>query len=282
MQDVQLTNRTVYGIQLQASQYFKVPMEIKAHSTLNEKLNIQQNFTAIDTEKLHVNLVFIGNGGLKASVSTSGQMKLLPVPHKPRHAGLYNQLPFVLRLPSNDLTSSERAKYRLRRSEVHDGVTYIAYYGKVLDLSSSIASMELRTVDGTNVISTPFSPTLEDLHPTQPALTSGNALVATGDYVACSVNVRFTMSPAELDEFKEVCNIIYGEDGYANITELAFGCSEDTVVNGDFNGVTLPYTEAVGVMITNFAASGVLAEFMNQNVDITFDVGGNEPLLDLS
>lgn len=44
--------------------------------------------------------------------------------------------PFIIRKEANDLDADERAQYRLRRTEYHNGEPYIAYYAKVLDASN--------------------------------------------------------------------------------------------------------------------------------------------------
>lgn len=280
--NIQLTRRTVYGIALQSAQYFKTPLTIKPNSTLNEKFSILQDYEVTDTASLCVKYICAGNGGLKCSLNASGQAKFEIYPHTPRHSALFNHLPFVLRLPDNDLTVVERANYRLRRLEVHDGITYVAYYAKLLDKSDAVTQMELRVVDGDSVTSDPFIPSLEDLNPVPSVLTANEAIITTGNYVAASTNIPFKMTKAEITEFKEACNIIYGEYGYANITELAICSGVDTVTPGDFNGTTLNYTEAAGVQVTNFAAAGALCDLINDSVDITFDVGSNEPLFDIS
>ena len=278
MKNVQLTTRTVYGIELQAAQYFKVPMVVKPHTTLNERLNILQDFENFDVEQMSVNLFFIGVGGLVPTVNTNGNVKFTPQNFKPTNAGLYKQLPFVLRKPINDLSAGERAGYRLRRLETHNGETYVAYYGKVIDKTDTVTSLELRHVEGDVVTSVPFTPSTSDLAPVAQPLTTGNDVISTGDYVAASVKIKFKLTEAELNEFREVCNIIYGDDGFANITEIGFGSSQDIVSTGDFNGVQSAYTEAVGVRLTNWATAGILTDFTNQQVDITFDVGSNEPM----
>ena len=275
---IQITTRTVAGIQLQAAQYFRVPMVFKPHTTLNEALNILQDFEAFDIQQMNVNLFVIGNKGLAPSVNTNGDIRMVPQNFKPTNAGLYNQLPFVLRLPTNDLSAGERTKYRLRRLEVHGGQTYVAYYGKVIDKSDAISTAELRHVEGDTITSVPYVPSISELHPTPQPLTTGNAVISTGDYVAASVKIPFTLTQAELNEFREACNIIYGDEGYANITEVGFASSQDVVTQGDFNGVQVAYTEAAGVLLTNWATAGIMTDFVNQQVNIMFDVGANEPM----
>jgi len=202
-----------------------------------------------------------------------------PVIHTPRDAALYNQLPFILRLPSEDLTPSERANYRLRRLEQHDGVTYVAYYLKLLDLSETSPVLELRSVTDGVVTSTTFEHTAADLNPTPPSITPGGVITTSGDYVAATAKVPFTMTADEITEFLNVANIIYGDVNYAMISEIALCSGVDRVVTGDFNGVSSSYTDAIAVQITNFINSFFAVNFINTELSSVFDVGSLESLL---
>lgn len=279
---IQLSRRTVYGIALQASQYFKTPLIIKPHTTLNEKFEINAAAEITNTNNLSVKYVCIGNGGHTLITGANGVPKIVPQPHTPRHSALYNHLPFIMRKPDDDLLPTERLRYRLRRLEVHDGVTYVAYYARVLDLSETVTQMELRTIDQDNVTSSPFVPSLSDLHPTPPVINTNNAVITTGDYVSAVNKVPFVLTVDEIDEFMNVCNVIYGDPGYAIISEIAICSGEDKAVTGDFNGTQANYIDAVGVQVANFISTGILCSFINQNVNMTLDVGSNEPLLDLA
>jgi len=153
--------RTVYGAYLQTTQLLGLPMVLKPNSTLNEKFNIHDNVALASSDIPRLNYVSIGNGGHRMVVGTNGIARPEPVQHTPRDAALYNHLPFVLRLPGDDLTAQERMQYRLRRLETHDGTVYVAYYMKLLDLSNTLPQLELRTVNEGVTTSTPFVPTAE-------------------------------------------------------------------------------------------------------------------------
>lgn len=271
--------RTVLGAQLQTSQLLGLPLIVPEHSTLNERFNIHSNQALADTDKPTVKYVGIGNGGHKAEIGGDGFSKIIPVPHLPRHAALYNQLPFVLRTVDNDLTPSERAKYRLRRSELHDGVPYIAYYLKVLDLSNTVPQLELRTVDSGVTTVVPFTPSNADLNPTKPAITSGSVLQTSGDYVAATAKVPFILSESDISAFVDVCNIIYGDPGYAFISEVALCSGVDKVLTGDFGGTSASYTDAIAVQVVNFISTSYAANFITNEIKINLNVGSVEPLL---
>jgi hypothetical protein len=273
--------RTVYGAYLQTTQLLGLPLIIKPNSTLNEKFNIHSSIAVADSDKPAMRYIALGNGGHRMVTGTNGIGRPEVIQHVPRNAALYNHLPFVLRLPTEDLTPIERLKYRLRRLETHDGITYVAYYLKVLDLENVVPQLELRTVSDGVTTSTEFSPTLADLNPTPPAINSGGVLTTTGDYIAATGKVPFIFTATDVVEFLNVANIIYGDEGYAMISEVALCSGVDRVVTGDFNGVTTGYTDAIGVQVCNFISQFIHIPSNNAGIEYTYDVGSVEPLLTL-
>lgn len=271
--------RTAAGALLQTAQYLGKPVVIQPNSSLNQKFDIQASTAVAEDDKVAVKYVVAGLGGGKVVQGVNGLTKLEGIQHKPRDAGLYHHVPFVLRLPNDDLDVTKRANYRLRRTEVHDGETYVAYYAKVLDLSATVPSLELRSVNNGVTTSTPYAPTLADLNPTPPVLGAGGVIVTSGDYIAATAKVPFTLNAWEVQEFLNVCNVIFGDDGYAMITELGVCSGVDRVVTGDFNGTSSGYTEAIGVQIATFMATSLPVKFINSNFSLMLDVGSLEPLM---
>lgn len=274
--------RSAAGANLQTSQLLGKPVEIKPNSSLNQKFVIQENTAVADTDKLSMKYVTIGNGGVRIVSGVNGIPKLEGVQHRTRDTGLYSHLPFILRLPNDDLDAGQRSKYRLRRLETHDGTSYVAYYLKVLDLSATVPQMELRSVTNGVTTSTPFAPTLSDLNPTPPIIGAGGVLQTTGDYIAATAKVPFTLNAWEVAEFLNVCNIIYGSDDYAMISEIGICSGVDRSVTGDFNGTSAAYTEAIGVQICTFMITSIPVKFINSQFSLMLDVGSIEALLQLS
>jgi hypothetical protein len=271
--------RTIMGAYLQTTQLLGLPTVIKPNSTLNQKFNIHNEVLVADSDRPSVQYVCIGNGGHKMVTGTSGVSRPEPIQHTPRDTALYNHLPFVLRLPANDLLPAERVKYRLRRMENHDGTQYVAYYLRVLDLSSTIPQLEFRTVAGGVTTSTTYNPTIADLNPTPPPLTSTGVLTTTGDYVAATAKVPFIMESFDVDEFLNVCNIIYGDESYGIVSEMALCSGVDKAVVGNFNGVSSGYTDAIGVQVVSFINTFFAASFNNDGLEQNFDIGAVEPML---
>lgn len=274
--------RAAAGANLQTCQLLDKPVVLLPNSTLNQKFNIQKDTVPSDSDVFAMKYLTIGNKGHSMILGTGNVPYPVPVSHEPNHSGLYGHIPFVLRLPNEDLTAQERINYRLRRSEVYNGTTYIAYYGKVMDLTETQPTLELRTVDGDVVTSTPFTYTLDDLNPTPPNIPPGQILTTGSDYIASTAKVPFLLNADDVTELLNVANIMFGDSNYAIISEVGVCHGVDRVVTGDFNGVSASYTEVIGCQITSFVSSFFAMQFMNTGLDVTFDVGSVEPLLTVS
>jgi hypothetical protein len=273
--------RTITGAELQTCQLLGIKSPLRPYTTLNEKFKIAETVAIADTDRSSIKYIGIGNGGHRMVIGTNGIAKPEPVQHTPRDSALYNQLPFVLRLQANDLSPTERAQYRLRRLETHDGQLYAAYYLKVLDLTGTQPKLEIRSVKDGMTVSLPFEHTASDLNPIPPAISSTGVLTTTGDYIAATAKVPFIMSALDIEEFLNVCNVIYGDPNYAMISEIALVAGIDRVTSGDFSGVSVAYTESIQAQIISFISSFYSLAFNTDGLTLNFDVGNLEPLLNI-
>lgn len=272
--------RTIYGAYLQSCQFLNMPVALAENSTLNEKFNLHRGVILAETDIPRVSYMAIGNGGHKAYVGADGITQLAAIPHLPRHAALYHHVPFVLRTPDHDLTAAERLNYRLRVIESHHGVMYIAYYLKKLELDETVPQMTYMSENSGSITSLPFVPTIADLNPTAPPLSTTGVLSTTGDYLSVTAQVRFTMTEPDMQELTKVAAILYNDSNAGMIiSELAVCSGIDRAVPGNFNGTTVNYTDAVGVQITHFIQDFYTTQFNSVGIDMIMDIGAVEPLL---
>lgn len=275
--------RSAAGANLQSHQINGKPLSIMANSSLNQKFSVQQNTALADTDNVSQQYITLGNAGHSFIYNGNNVPYPIPVQHEPQHAGLYNHIPFIMRLPNEDLTPTERAKYRLRVIQEYGGKNYVCYYARLLDLSATDPTLELRTVDANgNVTTEPFAYTLADLNPVPPTVTAGSVWTTSGDYIASTGKVPFVLSATDVQEILNAMNIITGDDNTAIISEIGLCSGADRSVTGDFNGVAASYTEVIGCQITFFISAFYALKFLNQGVNAMFDVGSVEPLLQLS
>lgn len=271
--------RTYLGADVQTSQLMGLPLRIRPHTTLNEKLNIHEDVVLAANEIPRMRYIGIGNGGIDLSIGAGGLLKIKEKLHLPDHTALYNQLPFVLREQADDLSPVERAKYRLRRLEEHGGKTYVAYYLMLLDLTTTVTQMDLKTVVDGVTYSTPFEHTLANMNPVPPLVSNTGSNMTTGEYVSVTAKVPFIMTPEEVRNYLDVAKIIYGDEGYANIGEIALCSGVDREVMGNFNGAALPYTDSVAVQVNNFVTAAYVMSMGTTGINTLLNLGAVEPTM---
>ena len=280
---MQYITRSAAGALLQDNQALNKTHAIMPNSSLNQKFGILDGMLPSQSDVYGISYMVIGCKGHSFQIGPDQIPFIQPIQHLPEHSGLYQHLPFVLRDVNDDLDPATRANYRLRKVISVNGVPKVAYYAKVLDKTTTNPILELRTVadDGT-VTSTPFNYTLDDLNPTPPAIVPGTALIASGNYIAATGKVPFILTSFDVQELLNVSNVLYGTYNMAIISELGLCHGVDKVVPGDFNGVSVNYTDVIGCQIHDFLTTFFAAQFMSQGTTMTLDVGSLEPMLTLA
>lgn len=273
------TTRTVYGAYLQACKHLGIPFTLKANTTLNELFNIQAN--VLPDAGMYPNLGYfgMGNGGHTIEAGADNSPVIVPKVFKSTSAALYNQMPFILRPIGNDLSAAERVKYALRRLEQRNGVTYIAYYLKRLDLSNVVANMFLTSVVNGVSNTTPYVPDSSVLHPTPPLLTIPSVQTADGTYVSASAPLGIVLDENDVSEWLNVCKIINGNTNAAMVTEVAI-CSgiNKQVQYTDPGGQPFQMLEAIAVQVCDFMNVGAPLQFNSSGTTFNLDIGATEPL----
>lgn len=271
--------RTIYGSRLQTSLLLGIPTPIATSSTLNEKFNIQSTTAINQSDIPAMKYVSIGNGGHKMVTGPNGVSKPDYVPHQPSDAALFNHLPFVLREITNDLSTGDRAKYGLRRIEAHNGVSYIAYYLKRLDYSDVTAGMDYKTVTNGATVTTAFIPNNSNLNPTPAPISNTGVNVATGNYISATAKVPFSLDATEVSEILNVANIIYGDDGYAIISEIGLCSGVDKLITVGAGGSNaFNFNEVIAAQVVSFMNCFFAMKFNNSGIDVLLDVGSTEPM----
>lgn len=287
--------RTVWGAQLQTSQLLGIPMPSLLNTTLNEALSCNTTVTVLPTDKPIVKYIAIGNGGHSMQPGVGGMALPKPIMHRSTDVTLFNHLPFVLRLPTNDLTALEAANYRMRMvvnvlgNVIQPGpaangsaaVTYIAYYLKVLDTSVVTNKMMYNAVANGVTTTSAYVPPVSGLVPVPVVIPNNGVNVTSGDYLTVSAQVPFIMTAADAAEFLNVCTIIYNDPNYAIISEVAVCSGVDKAVTNNVVGVNLTpltYNDLVSCQAVSFISTFFAMQFNNTGIDFTIDIGATEPL----
>lgn len=274
------TVRSAVGALLQTAQKLNLPYEFVPNSLMNKQLGVLPD--ELPDQTPWTQYATIGIGGLVTRYyDNNTRAETMPQPHEPRHTGLYKQVPFVMRHLNEDLETAERARFRLRVVQEVDGVKYACYYARALDLRQTRALLEYRQIVDGQIVSMPWEPSPEDQHPRPTAVNPGQVLVTGDDYIASTAKNAFKLTASDMTELVNVGNILFKSENAILLTELALCSGVDVESRAMINGVMQPYTEAVGVQITDFISTFLPVAYQRAGAAINMDIGSVEPLLAL-
>ena len=279
MATTEIFTRTIYGGKLQTSLILGKNPVLDANTTLNEKLQINGSVKPSVADRYAAKYLAIGIGGHRMITGAEG----VPYPTARRHrasdACCFNHLPFVLRRTNNDLTVDERAKFALRRLEVHGSLEYYAYYLRREDISDVDPVMKYTVTDNGVSNTDVFIPTSSNLNPAKTDLSNTEVVTTSGNYFSVSAVLAILFSEWDVAELKNVAQVIYGTEDMAIISEIAVCTGVDrnvTVTNAA--GQKFTFAEAIGVQVLTHITTFYSVGFTNKGFDFTFEMGETEPL----
>jgi len=257
-----------------------LPYTVLPYSTLNQKLNIQAAATLNSGEIPKLKYAMVGIGGLSVGTGADGFTYTTSYNHKPTDTGLFQELPFIVRPISSDISSTIQENYRLRKLITVGSVNYFAYYGKILDLSTIAMALQNRDVasDGSVSISD-FTPGSSNLSPTPTLLSSGTTVTTNGNYISATGSLPFILDANDVLELLNASSLIYGDENHAVISEIALCSGVDRVVTVTSGGISTTYTESIATQVMSYLSTNFPSADWSQGIRYTFDVGNSEPLL---
>lgn len=273
-----LTIRTVQGARFSSAKSIGKNPEFDPRVTLNTKFSVQENVSHSDNDVLKIGYMAIGDWG---HIWQTGKTSPVPVPHSPEDAACYRHIPFVAREISNDLSPSERSKYRMRVVRVIGTKTYALYFIRVIDLSLTTPTIEYRVVKDGNVTSKPYTPSSANLNPERPAVVTDQSIDTSGTLIAVTSKIPFVMTETDMSELRNVGIVLYNDEMAGLISEFALVSGVDRVVSGNFGGTIANYTEIISATVTHFGSAFMHCIFDNVGKSTSLDLGTVEPLQSL-
>lgn len=271
--------RTVYGAALQTAQMLGIPLTIPANSTLNEKLSIQANATLGMNERPIVKYMTIGISGHRARVGADNIPLIESIQHEPTDAASYKMLPFVVRLPENDIPSQYVSRYALRRLETINSVQYVVYYMRRLDYTNVNLQLQKKTINNNITTTVPFVPSTDNLNPTPPVLSNTGVNTITAQYVNVTAPVTIVIDTFDATEILNAAQIIYGSEDYAFISEIGLCSGVDrTVTVTDPGNVSKTYNEVVAAQVCTHINALQPLTSQRDGFTAVLDIGAVEPM----
>lgn len=264
---------------LQVSNYIGTEFIKHDNTTLNQKFDIQAASQLPPNTTPSLKCFTIGIGGHSYTMGPNNIPLSQTVDHSSGDAGLYHHIPFVIRAVNDDLTSSERARYCLRRMEEHDGVNYYAYYGKYLNMAGVRPRMTKRTISDDQVVIDEYVYTEENLSPVPPAIPNTGAVTTSNEYLATTAVIPMPFNEQDVAELYNVAEVIFGDRRLAIISEFGFctGHVTDVSINTPSGPVT--FKEVIGCQISAIISGHYELIFNSRGFDFSLEVGAVQPLL---
>lgn len=271
------TVKTIYNTHLELLKTLKKPFTLIEYSTLNEKFNLYPN--AILPEGVYPDLgyIAIGRGGHRGRVTSTASSVIDVLQHNIKHACLYEHVPFVLRPISSDLSPGERMKYGMRVLIEKNAAFYFAYYLKKIDYSSSYPSVqEITITDGASTI-VDYVPTPSQLTPTPIPYSNTNVNVSSGKHISVSSKIEVALTKEDIAEIRDAIDIIYGDEAYATISEIATVTAIPLEVDTTLGGVNIRYTEAIAAQIANHIPANIDLRYTVDGIVQVYSLGHTAP-----
>jgi hypothetical protein len=269
--------RTIWGATLQTYQLPNLPYTTPLNTTLNEFYNVQSGVQPAKMPAL--GYMAIGNGAHVGATGVNGFPLMVTVPHRCTDAGLFNGIPFCMRLLTNDLTPQQMAAYGMRVVKVINGLSYACYYLKVINMADVAPVINYNAVNNGVTSTSPYSATSSNLNPTAPTVGAGGVVQTSADYLTVQMVLDLSFTQNDVDELENVANILYESVEYAIISEIAICSGNLQAAVGQGSAGTFSYQEVFGCQVHSFITDFISVGDTDQGFDFDVDMGAAEPLL---
>lgn len=272
------TRPTESFLSLTVSQAANIAFEAETYSTLNEVLSAGNVAPPNDGSYPKIQYLALGVGGADFALGSGSVSTVNYKIHSPTDATAFNLIPFQLVPATADLSSTDRAKYRLRVPVSVNNIDYFAYYLKVIDTTGSTLSKRLLTIsNGQQVGDVEFTSTASRLSPTPVNIDNTNVNVTNGTQLIIQTTVNVPLSTEDLNAIINACTILFGSGSAAVISEIMFCSGWDKTVTVGTGQNAITYTEAQCAQVMAFQNSLITA-FDTSSTTIPFSISQSVPM----
>lgn len=271
---------TRWGEAILASAATQIPIDYVVNSTFNEKYDVLASDHIGTTSIPVIKWIGLGVGSdymAQLTHPTSGAVIDNPTPyiHSNEDAIPFIPFPFLMRKEGeDDLTSTERAKYAMRYTVTIDGISYVCYMLRRVDVTNDKVTSKVVTVNGNGEITdiSPLEASTAPLNPTRDKNYTGESS-SSNEYLRVRAPLALTLDPSDIAELINCANIIFGASDI-EITEFALvgGISKTTAVVDGTNNIG--YTEVIGAQTTHFSpVSFSASQRLDTGISVEFKIG---------
>lgn len=257
---------TIYAAEIQTAAHHGIEYVPRENTTLNEHFSVIPLTPLADGEYPICAYWCAGMGGHRLTASAGGKPKISPIKHRASDAALYEHVPLVLRLESDDLSPTERESYYLRYKKVIRGKNYFAYEAKALDLSKTTTELWQVTVTDGVTTTIPFVPSSDNNNPTPPIITPDQVVPALqdGNYLLVQAITDILVSEKDIQEYRNAVEIIYQDAELAVMSEIGLFMGVPRSIQAEgAGGSTFAFTEVAVATMAQIASTYENLNFAN-------------------
>ena len=277
---------TGMGIVINAAKSTGQNVSIPEYTTLNELYDVlaAESVGIKDGDRFYLRYYGIGIRGSRCiGEGGDGIERRRAYEHQPTDQNAFKPIPFVCREITNDLSTEERDKYRLRVVRKIGDKTYVFYYLKKIDFSIFSPSVKLGTknpVNG-NESQIPYVYKEGDLNPEPYELISTGSVLISNQYINGTGTMDLSLSSSDLDEIKNVCRIMFNDASVAATSELYLAYGIETTHTGPIGlGGTISYKELLSATVSYLITESYARDTnTNNKMPIRFEYGNSVPCL---
>ena len=270
--------KTVHLAELEHARQFQNPFSTLANSTVNEALNLGDSTPPVGEYPV-TKYLMLGRGGLTFTTLSGGSPTPITEKHKVTDATMFDALPFVIAPVGSDLSPIDRAKYRGRVLEVIDGVSYFAYYIKVVeDYAPTVAITVVEMLNGTLVSEVPYVSSATSLNPTPSGLSNVTVNTATGRHISVKTTISTVLSEVVVSNIVAAAELKWGVSDAAVVSEIAFVSGYDKTISNSLGGISATYTEIQSGQVNVFAGAMANLALSSSELPLAFTLSTSLPL----
>lgn len=274
----QNTVKTIHHVKQEILRSMGLPFVIDDYSTLNEKHSIG-NIQPPAGEYPVIKYMGIGRGGHRNVTGADNTSLTDILRHGVTDAVLFEQIPFVLVLTTDDISVPDRAKYRIRVLETHGGTDYFAYYLKVIEeVATDPDSRVVVLENGVIITDDPYVPVISSQNPSPVDLSNVIENTVEGRHLTVQSKVNVDFNTVDISRFLDAIQIIYGDVRYATISEIAIVSGFDISVTSTIGGMTVVHDEIRTGQVVNFIGTEVPLQHNPISHAMTYGLGNSMPL----
>ncbi len=274
--------QTAYAIKALIYSMAGVQPDIDSKSTINESLNILGDARPTADERVKFGVLVAGNGGLTCTQGNPARPNIRPRNHLATDVNVFTPLPWAIRPVDDDLSTSERSQYCLRKEITLPEGNQYAYYGLWVPLTKENLAVNLIKVTKENgmVIEVPFVPDDSNLKPTPIDLPTESAIIASDVSVKISALMRINLNSLIVSEMVEASKLLYdGDETAALISELGLCVSAERIITVPGSTGQIQFKESIGTQPYAFSSDLLALYYNKKEFVIDFDIGNQIPLL---